>query len=435
MKLNQTKVIRAWCMYDWANSVYSLTITTAIFPIYFLNVTKSEALGEDVIFLGFRLPNSVLYDYALSFSFLIVAIILPLLSGIADYTGRKKLFLRIFAYIGSFACAGLFWYDSSNLFYGVLMFVFASIGYSGSLVFYDSFLPEIVTEDRYDRVSAQGYSYGYIGSVLLLIGNLVMILKPDLFGITDPLLPAKISFLSVGIWWFGFTHIPLYFLPKNPYNKKNEGHYLTRGYQELQKVWRTLPQLKDARFFLIAFFFFQAGVQTVMYMASLFGEKELGLETSQLISTVLIIQLVAIGGAYLFARISERRGNKFSLVTMIIIWVVVAVSAYFIYTPMEFYILAFVVGMIMGGIQALSRATYSKLLPEDTNDHASYFGFFDVTFYLSIVTGIFSFGLVEHFTGSMRFSAIILSIYFLIGLYFMLKVNVGKRVRLDPNQK
>ena len=210
MELNQTKVVRAWCMYDWANSVYSLTITTAIFPIYFLNVTKSEVLGEDVIFLGFRLPNSVLYDYALSFSFLVVALILPLLSGIADYTGRKKLFLRIFAYIGSFACAGLFWYDSSNLFYGILMFVFASIGYSGSLVFYDSFLPEIVTEDRYDRVSAQGYSYGYFGSVLLLIGNLVMILKPELFGITDPLIPSKISFFvrwDLVVWIYSYPAI------------------------------------------------------------------------------------------------------------------------------------------------------------------------------------------------------------------------------------
>ncbi len=413
-------------MYDWANSVYSLTITTAVFPIYYESVTRTEEHGDVVQFFGFELANTVLYSYALSFSFLFTALILPLLSGIADYTGRKKLFLRAFAYLGSFACAGLFLFDGPNIEWGILMSVLASIGYSGGLVFYDSFLPEIVSRDKYDRVSALGYSYGYVGSVLLLIFNLVMIQFPDLFGLEPGKLPAKISFLTVGVWWFLFSHITLYYLPKNTYNKKPEGHYLTKGYQELKKVWNSLPDLPEVRKFLIAFFLYTVGVQTVMYLAALFGSKELGLEEGKLILTVLIIQVVAIGGAYLFARLSESRGNKFSLMVMLFIWIFVSVTAYFVSGEYGFYFLAFVVGMIMGGIQALSRASYSKLIPADTEDHASYFGFYDVAFNVAIVMGTFSYGLVEQITGSMRNSALVLTVFFLGGLYFLLKVRFKK---------
>ncbi len=430
MEKNQPKIIRAWCMYDWANSVYSLTITTAVFPIYYENVTQTQELGDIVEFFGFRLPNTVLYSYALSFSFLFTALILPLLTGIADYSGRKKLFLRIFVYLGAFSCAALFFFDGPNIEYGIIFSILASVGYSGSLVFYDSFLPEIVTKDKYDRVSALGYSYGYVGSVILLIFNLVVIQFPELFGLESGKLPAKISFLTVGIWWFLFSQIPLRLLPKNTFNKKPEGHYLTKGYLELKKVWDSLPSLPEVRKFLFAFFFYTVGVQTVMYLAALFGSKELGLEEGKLILTVLIIQIVAIVGASLFARISEKRGNKFALVTMIIIWVLVSISAYFVYDEYGFYVLAFVVGMVMGGIQALSRASYSKLIPQNTEDHASYFGFYDVAYNVAIVMGTFSYGLVEHYTGSMRTSSLVLTVFFILGLFFLLKVRFKDQVEI-----
>lgn len=431
MQLNDKKTIRAWCMYDWANSVYSLTITTAVFPIYYESVTKTEELGDMVSFFGWVLPNTVLYSYALSFSFLFTAVILPLLTGIADYSGRKKAFMRGFAYLGAFSCAALFFFEGPNIEYGIICSVLASIGYSASLVFYDSFLPEIVSKDKYDRVSALGYSYGYVGSVILLIINLLVIQMPGLFGLEEGALPAKLSFISVGIWWFGFAQIPLAVLPKNSHKAKGEGNYFSRGYLELKKVWLSLEHLPMVKRYLIAFFLYSVGVQTVMYLASLFGAKELNLDTGKLILTVLIIQLVAILGSYLFARLSELKGNRFSLASMVIIWVGICGGAYIVQGEIEFYILAFIVGMVMGGIQALSRASYSKLLPEDTVDHASYFSFYDVTFNVSIVTGTFVYGLIEQLTGSMRNSSLALGLFFLAGLVILLGVDFSKPPKIS----
>lgn len=424
VSLNDKRITRAWCMYDWAISVYSLTITTAVFPIYYEAVTTREDGSNVVDFFGWSLPNTALYSYALSFSFLFTAFILPLLTGISDYSGKKKVFLKAFAYLGALACAGLFFFEGENIEYGMLMAVLASIGYSGSLVFYDAYLPEIATADRFDRLSAKGYSYGYIGSVILLIFNLAMIENPGLFGLEKGSLPAKISFLTVAVWWAGFAQIPFNRLPANPYNRKVSGHYFSKGYDEIKKVYRSLRGLPNLRRYLLAFFFYNAGVQAVMYLATLFGTNELELETSALILTVLIIQVVAIAGAYLFARVSETRGNVYSLSTMIAIWVVVCVSAFYVQTEYQFYALAFVVGLIMGGIQALSRATYSKLIPANTIDHASYFSFYDVTYNVSIVMGTFAYGLIDHLTGSMRNSALSLGLFFVLGFLLLRKVSV-----------
>ncbi len=415
-------------MYDWANSVYSLTITTAVFPIYYETITKSAGQGDLVDFFIWKLPNTVLYSYSLSFSFLFVALILPLLTGIADYSGKKKSFMKMFAYLGSLACIGMFFFTSAeNVEWGIICSVLASIGYSGSLVFYNSFLPEIVSEDRFDKVSAQGFSYGYFGSVILLIVNLLMIQMPDLFGLPEGSLPARISFVMVGIWWIGFSQYTFYYLPENIYDREPEDDILTKGYREIKSVFKSLKDLPNLRKFLVSFFFYSVGVQTIMYLAPLFGSKELKLETSKLILTVLIIQLVAIGGSFLFAKISEIKGNKFSLGAMIILWIGVCIMAYFIQGELGFYILGFLVGMVMGGIQALSRATYSKLIPEHTINHASYFSFYDVTYNVSIVIGTFAYGLIEHITGSMRNSTIALALFFVIGFAMLLLVSIPKR--------
>ena len=407
-------------MYDWANSVYSLTITTAVFPIYYEEVTKGLDGSGLVSFFGWELPNTVLYSYALSFSFLFTALILPLLTGMADYGGTKKMFLKIFAYTGSLACMGLYFFEGVNIEYGILMAVLASIGYSGSLVFYNAFLPEITTSDRFDQVSARGYSYGYIGSVGLLIFNLVMIQMPELFGLEAGSLPAKISFITVGIWWAGFAQYTFKYLPEKNTGIKISGDLLTKGYSEIKKVYLSLAELPTLKKYLVAFFFYNAGVQSVMYLATLFGTNELDMDTGALILTVLIIQLVGIAGSYLFAYVSKLRGNKSSLLVMIVIWIGICIAAYFVATQNQFYALAFVVGMVMGGIRALSRATYSKLIPRDTEDTASYFSFFDVTFNLSIVFGTLAYGGIEHLTGSMRNSALALGLFFLIGMVVLI---------------
>ncbi len=423
IELNNPKTVRAWCMYDWANSVYSLVITSAIFPVYYKAVAVVD--GSDVVsFLGFSINNSVLYSYALSFSFLVVAAMLPLLSGVADYTGKKKIFMQYFVLLGSLSCMGLFFFkDIRTLEWGILCSVMASIGFSGSLVFYNAFLPEIVTEEHYDRVSARGFSMGYYGSVILMVLCMAVIMNYSYLGFSNEGLATRFTFLMVGAWWMGFSVITFRALPLNPHGRKPTTQIWTRGYHEVLSVWRNLKNSPDLKKFLTSFFFYNMGVQTVMYLAVLFGTDVLALESSKLIGTILLIQLVASVGAWLFARISQARGNKNTLGIMIVIWIGICLAAYGIVSELQFYIIAGVVGLVMGGIQSLSRATYAKLIPEDTIDHASYFSFYDVTYNISIVLGTFSYGLINQLTGSMRNSALALALYFIIGLVVLMRIK------------
>lgn len=427
-QLNNPRTVRAWYMYDWANSVYTLVVTTAIFPIYYKAIAVEN--GSDMItFLGFTLNNSVLYSYSLSFSFLIVALILPFLSGAADYSGNKKAFMKFFVWMGALACMGLYFFKSmDHLGWGIFCSIVASIGYSGSLVFYDAFLPEIVTEDRYDKTSARGYAMGYYGSVILMVICLLVIMNPHSFGFSGTASEAglhatRFSFLLVGLWWIGFSFIPFTLLPDNVFKRKPHGNIWLKGYKEISKVWKGLKNQNDLKKYLTAFFFFNMGVQTVMYLASLFGKDVLNLEEDTLIQILIIIQLVGAIGAWVFARVSGRKGNRFTLILMLCIWVCVCLGAFFVANAIQFYFLAFVVGMIMGGIQSLARATYSKLIPDDTIDHTSYFSFYDVTYNLSLVIGTWSYGFINQMTGSMRYSALGLGVFFLIGLMFLLRVK------------
>lgn len=414
-------------MYDWANSVYSLVITSTIFPVYYNSVTKGLNAGDMVDFFGFRVVNTVLYSYSISFSFLVIAFMSPILSGIADASGKKLQFMKFFAYLGSFSCMGLFFFDGSNLEWGILASVLASVGYAGSIVFYNAYLPEITTPDKYDLLSAKGFALGYVGSVILLVVNLLMIQFPTWFFLTDGGMAARASFLITGVWWIGFSQITFKVLPQNPFGKQLKREFFLKGYQELRKVWFEVKQIKVMSRFLASFFFYSMGVQTVMYLAATFGDKELGLPGDQLILTILIIQVVAIAGSYFFAFLSGKFGNKISLVIMVLIWVGVCAGAYYVYTANEFFALAFVVGLVMGGIQSLSRSTFSKLIPSSTTDHASYFSFYDVTEKMAIVLGTFSYGLIEQITGDMRNSALSLGLFFLVGLGFLVLVSIPKK--------
>lgn len=424
------KLINAWAFYDWSNSVYSLVISTAVFPIYYESVT-SENNGT-VYFLGTSFNNASLLSYSLSFSFLIVALLSPILSGIADYTGNKKRFMQFFCYLGSFSVMALYFFkDNDTLWIGIIATILASIGFWSSVVFYNSYLPEVAFPEQYDRVSAKGFMFGYFGSVLLLTFNLSMVMQPELFGITDPTLPARISFLSVGIWWMGFAQVTFHYLPNNVFNKKPRKDYIFKGLRELKEVVISLKKLTSLKQFLTAFFLYSTGVQTIILLAGIYGKKELGIGTSKLIITILLIQLVAIFGAYVFSRISERIGNIKTLKLTIAIWGLICFAAYLLdkdnkYIDLQFYTLGALIGMVLGAIQSLSRSTYSKLIPE-TEDHATYFSFFDVTEKIAIVLGTFIFGFVGSITNSMRNSIFILAIFFLLGyivLSFMKKTEL-----------
>ena len=418
------KVVNGWAMYDWANSVYNLVITSTIFPAYFESVTGdgNDATSNDTVSLFGRVfVNTSLYNYALAVAFMVVALMSPMLSSIADYKGNKKKFLFFFCTMGSIACCALFFYSSSNLLYGLICMVIACIGYWSSLVFYNSFLPEIAAPADQDRISAKGFAMGYIGSVILQIICFVFVLQPGLFGITVGK-ASQVSFLLVGLWWWGFGQLALSRLPKTAPagNPNSKGSIFTNGYKELNKVWKHLKHLPVLKRYLGAFFFFNMGVQTVMLAATLYGKSELNIPTPNLIIAILIIQLVAVPGAFAIAKLSDRLGNFRALMVTVSVWIIICVIGYLL--PRnginEFYALAVLVGFVMGGIQSLSRSTYAKLMPE-TKDTTSFFSFYDVTEKIAIVIGMFSFGYINEYTGSQRNSVLALVIFFVIGLILL----------------
>lgn len=418
---NNKKTIRGWAMFDWANSAYNLVITSTIFPAYYVAITAGS--DDKVLFFGRSFTNTALSNYALSAAYLIMVILLPILSSIADYRGNKKVFMKAFTNLGAISCAGLFFFKLETLELGIILSGLAAIGYIGGVMFNNSYLPEIATVDNQDKVSAQGFAYGYVGSVILLIICFVFILQPELFGITDASFAPRLSFLLVGVWWVAFAQIPFKVLPAGSpnYNRINK-KVIHGGFQELQKVWRQLAEMKLLKRFLLAFFFYAMGVQTIMLVAAAFGEKELKLGTPKLITMMLTIQLVAILGALIMSRFAKRYGNIPVLIFVVIIWIGVCICSYFITTEYQFFALAAIVGLVMGGIQSISRSTYSKFIPEGTPDTASFFSFYDVTEKIAIVIGLFSFGFIEEFTGSMRVSALTLGSYFLIGLVILFSI-------------
>jgi len=413
------KTIKGWIMYDWSNSVYQLTIGSTIFPIYYNAITRNGD-NYNVDFFGFTEINTVLYSWSITISYLFIALVSPFFSSIADYTGRRKTFMKIFTWIGAVSCGMLFFFNKNTVELGLIAFTFATIGYGGSLVFYNSFLPVIADRKDQDLISARGYAMGYFGAVLLLIFNLIFVLSPETFGIQDESFPPRLAFLTVFLWWIGFSQITFRRLPKYTFGKRSKGENpIWKGYIELRKVFNQVMKMNQLKIYLIGFFFMTMGLLTVMFMAATYGTKELGLDDNVLIPTILLIQLIGMFGAWLFAKISGRVGNIPALIFSIIVWIIVIVAVFFVKEAAGFIIVACFVGVVMGGTQALARSTYSKMLPE-TRDHTSFFSFYDVMEKLATVGGTFSFGLIESITGSMRYSVLAISGFFFIGLIFML---------------
>lgn len=418
---NVKRTINAWALFDWANSAYALVISTAIFPVYFIANTP-----DIISFGGYTFTNSSLYSFAVAMSYIIIAGLSPILSGIADYTGRRKFFLKMFTLIGSLACIALYFFKGApQLWLGTSAFILATIGFAGGIVFYNSYLPLIVTEDRYDKVSAKGFAAGYIGSVILLLFILTMVLRPNWYGIVDESMPARIGFVLVGVWWLGFGLITFKYLPSD-IKLISEENVFKKGFQEIKQVFGELKNKPDLKKFLLSFFFYSAGVQTIIYMATPFAEKILKFEAGEMIAIVLVLQLVGIIGAYLFAYISKLVGNKKAIIIMVIIWLAICVAAHFCTGKTLFYFIAALVGMVMGGIQSVSRSTYSKMLQNETKDVTSYFSFYDVIYKLAIVLGTLAFGIVDNLTGNMRYSVLALAVFFLIGLVILTRTDFDK---------
>ncbi|GAA4326901.1 MFS transporter [Pontixanthobacter gangjinensis] len=425
------KLIHAWAFYDWANSVYSLVISSAIFPIFYgaLTIVKDEQgnkLNDTVRFLGIDFNNDTLISYVTAAAFLVVSFLSPFLSGIADYIGNKKNFLKFFCYLGALSCIGLFWFNLEYLWFGLLCYFLALIGFWSSLVFYNSYLPDIAYPDQQDKASAKGFSLGYIGSVILLILCLLMILKYDWFGFESEGFPTRLSFVLTGLWWIGFSQYTYYYLPKGNKKSRLTQDVLFNGFRELRGIWLSLKHNKPLKRYLLAFFVYSMAVQTIMLIATYFGIEELEWgdqdPTTGLIVSILLIQLVAVAGATLTSRLAIRYGDIKILIFINLFWIAICGYAYFITSPVQFYVAAASVGLVMGGIQSLSRSTYSKMLPENAIDTASYFSFYDVSEKIGIVIGMSLYGFVAQNTGSVRNAILFLVVFFIAGVFLLMRV-------------
>jgi len=430
------KLLNAWAFYDWANSVYSLVISSAVFPIFYGALFRIAGIEKVTIFGG-EIARAPLISYTTSLAFVFIAIITPLISGVADYLGNKKVFMKFFCYLGGLSCIGLYWFSLENIYFGLVCYFFGLVGFWVSFAINNSYLPDVAFPKQQDAISAKGFTLGYIGSVVLLVFNLAMVMKPDLFGITTDesgaaeIKAMKYSFVTVGIWWILFAQYSFYYLPKG-YKKEGERtNIVLNGFKELKQVWHQLGDQVKLKRYLGAFFVYSMAVQTVMLIATYFGEEEIAWgtdseRTTGLIISILVIQLVAILGATVTASASEKFGNIKTLIVVNALWVAICIYAYFVITPTDFYIAAGCVGLVMGGIQALSRSTYSKFLP-DTTDTTSFFSFYDVAEKIGIIIGTFLYGAIAQRTGSMRSSIIFLGVFFLIGMILLVRVRETKK--------
>ncbi len=422
----EKKVLNAWAFYDWANSVYALVISSSIFPLFYGALFRLED-KTSASFFGIETPSESIISYVTAIGFLIIAFISPLLSGVADYLGNKKFFLKLFCFVGSICCMMLYFFDLGNLYMSLFFYMMALIGFWGSLVFYNSYLPDIAFPEQQDAVSAKGYSLGYIGSVILLLINLAMVMKSESFGFEGPMEAMKFSFVLVGIWWLGFSQISYRLLPNFRNSKKINPQAFFSGFRELKRIFKELKQYPVLRGYLGAFFVYSMAVQTVMIIAAYFGEKEVQWKNDDqrqmgLIVSILLIQLIAVVGAILTSKLSKRIGNINALIVINTAWIFICICAYFVVKPTSFYIVAAMVGLVMGGIQSLSRSTYSKLLPE-TTDTTSFFSFYDVTEKIGIVIGMLIYGVIAQITGKMQNAILFLVVFFAIGIVLLIRTS------------
>ena len=423
LEKGSSKLLNAWAFYDWANSVYTLVISSTIFPIYYGSLFRAKGI-EEVELFGVLIRSEALISYVTALGFLIIAFISPLLSGIADYLGNKKFFLKLFCYVGSISCMSLYFFSLEDIIFSLITYLLALIGFWGSLVFYNSYLPDIAHKEQQDKISAKGFSLGYVGSVILLLICLAMVMMVEE---TQAIQMMKYSFLLVGIWWIGFSQYTYYYLPDNKNSNKMHKNLIFNGFRELLKVWHQIKNILPLKRYLAAFFVYSMAVQTIMIIAAYFGEKEVqwgsdSKRTTGLIISILVIQLVAVFGAWITSKLVEKFGNIKVLMLLNFLWILICTYAYFVVTPNDFYIAAFFVGLVMGGIQSLSRSTYSKFIPSDTKDTTSFFSFYDVAEKVGIVIGMLTYGYIADITGKIQNAILFLILFFIVGLLLLLRV-------------
>lgn len=433
--MNDKRELRGWYFYDWANSAFYTTVITVFLGPYLTEITKAAADAEGFVYpLGIKVGAGSFFPYIVSLSVALQVFVLPVLGAFADYSHVKKQMLGFFAYLGSFATVCMYFVKDSRYILGGILFLIANLSFGASIVIYNSFLNDIASEDKRDEVSSKGFALGYIGGGLLLGLNLVFFSRAESFGLTTGE-AVRISLLSSGAWWGIFTLIPMALLKRRqairslPAGKS----YWSIGFSQLWHTIKSLPRYPHTLLFLLGFLLYNDGIQTVIIMASTFGQEALGLEVSTLTTVVLMIQFIAFFGATLFNYIAKAVGTKRAIMISILVWTATVFYAYsFLQTKRDFFILGAIIGIVLGGSQALSRSLFSLMIPK--GQEAEYFSLYEVSDKGTSWMGPFLFGFVYQMTNNYRQAILSLAILFVLGLIILSIVNVRKAILAAGNE-
>lgn len=411
------RAVRGWVMYDWANSAFATTIMAAVMPIFYADVAGKGLDGSTA---------TSYWGYTQSIALVFIVLLSPVLGAIADASRSKVAFLRFFMYMGVIACILMTFIGETQWLWASFLVILGTFAFSGGNIFYDALLTDLVPEEKRDYVSSRGYAYGYIGGGILLALNLAMIQFPEFFFLPNTLLATQLSFLSVGIWWFVFS-IPLFRNVREEKQKDQQARKtmdLARsGFRDVGQTLRRLRQYPELLKFLIAFWFFSDGINTIIKMATIYG-REINIGQSDLITALLITQFVGIPCTLLFGKLAGWIGSRATLITTLFIYLGIVIGGYFMSTALHFYLLAISVGMVQGGAQAISRSIFSTLVPERHN--AQFFGFYALSGKFAAVFGPFVFAIVGQLTGSGRFGIVSLAFFFIAGIIMLLTVRLDK---------
>ena len=426
---NDPKNIFGWCMYDWANSAYITTESVGLLPIYFTSVVVP---AEGVTILGTQFEAASLLPFAIGFSAALTFLFAPILGAISDFSATKKKFVLFFAYMGSLATLLLYFSGAGDVVLTLVLFIIAQTSFVAANVFYDAFLPQIVSRDQMDVVSGKGYSYGYVGGGLQFAIAMGVVLAAEPLGISADT-AARIGIVMAAVWWAGFSLFTLKYLRESGEPTPMPDEFRTRprplalaaiGLTRIIGTTRRIGRFRHLVLFLVAFMFYNDGIQAVIAMATLYGKDELGLSDGTLMGTLLVIQFVAIAGALIFSRLAGRVGTKRAIMITLVIWSGIVIYAYFIETASEYFALGGLVGIVMGGSQALSRSFYGSMVPPEAS--AEFYGFYSVFSKFSAIWGPFLFGAVNLVTGSSRSAIVSLIIFFIVGLVLLYFVDEDK---------
>ncbi|MFV9503619.1 MAG: MFS transporter [Oscillochloridaceae bacterium umkhey_bin13] len=434
--INDRREQIGWYFYDWANSAFSTTVVTVFLGPYLTAVTRAAADEAGFVYpLGIPVAAGSFFPYMVSLSVLLQVFFLPILGAIADYSGAKKLLLGIFAYIGAFATMGMYFLQGDNYLLGGVLFLIANLTFGASIVFYNAFLPEIASPDQRDKVSSQGWAMGYLGGGLLLLLNLILFNSAEALGIPEST-AVRISLTSAGMWWAIFTIIPMLTLrvrralrPLPPGER-----YITVGFKQLAETFRELRNYPQTLLFLAAYLLYNDGIQAVIALAAVFGAEELGLPQGVLIPAILMVQFVAFFGALGFGILAQRIGSKRAIMISLVIWTAVVIYGYFMPAgvPAQFFALAAVIAVVLGGSQAISRSVFSLMIPE--GKEAEYFSLYEIGERGTSWLAPLFFGLALQYTGSYRIALVSLMIFFIAGLILLSFVNIRRAAEEAGNQ-